>query len=700
MKRWIVPAIPFLFSSILSLFTVGSHPFWQDSGVYLTAVKELGVLYAPGFALYEVLCWAWTRLVFFLDFTLAVHLFSALCAALASGVTAMAARDLLRSRGKLFSVTPADPGSVADACGVLAGVVLASGFTFWSAAIYAKVYAFYFLVLSLLLWSMIRADEQRRPRDFTLVAALIGLAGHAHPSSVLTGMALLLFVLGQRDILGWKGILGRVGIAAACTAGPTLILLPILAAREPWLAFGDPKGPMEYLAYLTGIRFVGMHGAFGLDSSRVRSFGRFTWEELLGIGMLLAIAGIAALAGRNRKILIGLAAWMIPYVVVTVLFKTEVQHDFWFVAARLPLSLIVGVGAWVLADKVGRRAIAVLAGMTVVAGGWAVAANYSDVTQRRYDLAELYARTLLETPDPDAILILSGDDANGLAGYLQRVQGVRPEATLVTSSFLYSQATTGSDWYERKLLARHPFLKRPEYEQFQQRFPQIEIKRLATAAFVNSNADGRRPIFTQQPILPELLRPDYSQVPAGIYWKVVPRARETSIDPRYWRFPIEPEQVRPRYRRARGQQVNSTPLGVEVKPEPYERRLAVLILAARNRLAQALLKQGDAAGAARLAQSIVDYGDEEFSNSPDIIHLLGIAWLAAGQIERAEPALKISAERSVRPESRATALCYLGEIAAKRGDTEAARQLMEAAMSVPGLDPAYRREIESRRAPR
>jgi len=146
--------------------------------------------------------------------------------------------------------------------------------------------------------------------------------------------------------------------------------------------------------------------------------------------------------------------------------------------------------------------------------------------------------------------------------------------------------------------------------------------------------------------------------------------------------------------------VNPTAAGVEVKPEPYERRMAVLVLVARNRLAQVLLQQGDAAGAARLAQSIIDYGDEEFSAAPDVIHLLGISWLAAGRPERAEPALRISAERSVRAESRATALYYLGEIAAKRGETEAARTLREAALSVPGLDPAYRREMESRRPPK
>src|SRR6185503_15152419 len=103
MRRWIVPAIPFAFSLSLSLSTVGPHPYWQDSGVYLTAVKELGVLYPPGFGLYLVLCKFWTLALFFVDFTLAVHLFSSLCTALAAATVSVAVRDLLKSRGRLFA---------------------------------------------------------------------------------------------------------------------------------------------------------------------------------------------------------------------------------------------------------------------------------------------------------------------------------------------------------------------------------------------------------------------------------------------------------------------------------------------------------------------------------------------------------------------------------------------------------------------
>lgn len=695
-KRWLVPVVPAAFSLLLSFLTVGSYPFWQDSGVYLTAVRELGVLYAPGFALYLVLCRLWTLLLFFVDFTLAVHLFSSLCAALTSGVVALAVRDLLRSRGPLFRVTTEDPGPAAEACAILSGVLLASGFTFWSTAVYAKVYAFYYLLLSLLLWRMIRADDLRRPRDFTIVAALVGLCGHAHPSAALAGLGMLLFFAGHAGTLGAKGLAGRLGVAAGFLVGPTVLLLPMLVAHDPWLAFGEPRGVSDYIRYLTGIRFVGMHGAFGVDAGRAASFGRFLWEDFLGLGVVLLAVGLAALARRNRRLLVGVLAWTVPYAVVTILFKTEVQHDCWFVAARLPLFLAVGVGAFEIAVRARARSIPVLAGLGVVIAAWSVAANLGDVSQRRYDLAELYGRTILETPDPDAVVLLSGDDSNGLAGYLHRVKGVRPDVILVTTSFLDSEATTGTDWYDRKLLQRNPSLRKPDYRGHRERFPQVEVKIAATAAFVNANADAGRPIFSQLMIPPEMLRPDLAVVPAGVFWKIVPRGREGGLQQRYWTFPIEPEQVRARYRRARGQEVTLTAAGVEVRPERYERRLALMLLSARQRLALALIEKGEPLAAARLCQSIVDYGDDELSTSPEVVHLLGISYFAGGQPDRALPALRLSAERSARPEHRATALFYLGEIAAKQGDAEAAKRYAEAALSVPGLPPAYRREMESR----
>lgn len=700
MRRWAVPGIPFALSLCLSAFTVGGHPFWQDSGLYLTAIHELGVLYPPGFALYEVLCFFWTKLLFFADFTLAVHLFSSFCAAGASGVVALAARDFLRSKGKIFGTTGPEAGTAADGAALLAGVLLAGSYTFWVAAIYAKVYTFYYLILALLLWRLIRADDGGSPGDFTIAAALIGLSWQAHPSASLMAPALLFFVASHFKSLGWKGVAGRTAVAAAAALGPSIVLLPILTARDPWLLFGRPHGIVEFLRYAAGIRYVGEHGAFNLESARVASFFRFAWEDLLGIGILLTLLGLGGIARRNPRALLWIAAWVFPYAFMTILFKTEVQHDCWFVAARMPLLLAAGAGGCRLALEAGRRAPALLATAAAAATIWSLAVNVRDVTQRNYLLAEHYGRILIGSVDPDAVVILTGDDGNGLGSYLHRVRGERPDVTLVTSSFLGSEDRPGESWYEDAFFARYPSLRRPDYAGLRERFAGVERKQIATAAFINANAGGARPIFCAFSVLPQLLRPDISMIPAGVHWKFVAGNAGAVLDARYWKFPIEPEQIRPLYRRVRGQMVSFGAGGIVVRAEPYERRLAALILTARFRLAAAQLEAGQFASAAALCQSIINYDDAEFENNPEIIHLLGISYFAAGQWDRAAPALRRSSEMEGRTENRATALFYLGEIARKRGDAEASARYFERALSLPGLSPAYLRKMEEWRKSR
>src|SRR5215831_4246826 len=172
MKRFLVPGVPLALSLILSGSTVGDSVGWQDSGFFLAGVKELGVLYPHGFVLYLVLCKLWTLALGFVDFTLAAHLFSSFCAAGAAAAISLAARDFLRSQGPLFRVAAIE----GELPAIAAGCLTASGFTFWSAALLAKGYALLYLILALLLWRMIRADETGKGSDFTIVAVLIGLA--------------------------------------------------------------------------------------------------------------------------------------------------------------------------------------------------------------------------------------------------------------------------------------------------------------------------------------------------------------------------------------------------------------------------------------------------------------------------------------------------------------------------------------------
>src|SRR5262249_6224697 len=129
-NRYLPWTVPALLSLLLSAFTIGNRVYWQDSGFYLSAVKELGVLYPHGFVLFPPLCKAWTLPLSFAPFTLAAHLFSAACAAGSAGALGSAARSLLRSRGPIFQVSGEDPGEETAAwAGGAIGCLAASGFT-------------------------------------------------------------------------------------------------------------------------------------------------------------------------------------------------------------------------------------------------------------------------------------------------------------------------------------------------------------------------------------------------------------------------------------------------------------------------------------------------------------------------------------------------------------------------------------------
>ena len=683
-RRGLVPAIPFVVSLSLSLSTVGANVYWQDSGLFLSAVKDAGILYPPGFVLYIVLCKAWTLLFFFLDFTLAVHLFSSACVAGAVAVLALAVRDLIRSQGTLFRVMPSADEALAGWAGIAAGSMAACGFTLWFTGIYAKGYSFYYLILALLLWRMIRADDTRAPRDFTKVSVLIGLAWAAHPSAVCLALPLILFVVYHRATVGAKGIARGVCIAAAAALGPALIVLPLLNLREPETALGDPRSLAELFDYAFGLRFMGRKGAFGVEPERVSSFGLFLWEEFLGMGLILLTIGCISLVRGNRRLLVALLTWVVPYSTLAILFKVEGQHDCWFVAAWMPLHLAIGLGLYVIGRRLPTRVRPAWAAAAAAAALlWAVRANRQDLDQRNYQFAGYYGRVLLDNLDPDAILILNGDDSLAISGYFQRVKGVRPDVTIVAQPFLGLSFVSERDWYDQRLLRNRPFLRMPDYAGARARFPGIRPLAAHLAAFLQANGGRGRPVFTQATLPPSLLPSRTALVPAGVLWKLVP-AGEQNLDLKYWNFPVEPEDIQGRVGRSRGLRLVRIGDRLVASPEPYEDRLLDLLLKGRMALGDVYVLTGRYSEAVRLLESVRGM-DPDYDNHPALLYSLGQAYRGLRNDRAAEPLLRRALHLGLAAGSRGWAFYYLGEICEKEGKTtEAEAMYVEASVAGKG----------------
>jgi hypothetical protein len=673
---------------------MGSDVSWQDSGFFLAAVKELGILYPPGFPLYLLACKAWTQVFFFLDFVVAVHLFSAFFAALAAGTLASACRDLLSARGALFKVLEAPEAPRVAWSSVGAGCLAACGYTFWQSGIYAKGYSLYYWVLAVLLKTLIRAAETGRPRDFTGVAVLIGLAWQVHPSATNLGLALVLYVLYHFRAVGPKGVAGRVGLAALCAAGPSVVLLPVFAAREPLLAFGNPRTPGEILDYLLGRRFMAGY-AFGFDGSRWASIGRYSWEEMLAVGLAAAAAGIAFVSRVNRPLLLGLIAWTVPVFSVTALFKLEGQHDFWFVAAWIPLYMIAALGLYRFSLWARGAWKPALAG--AVAGGvaWAVAVNAPLLSQRGNGLPRTYGRMLLEKIhqiDGQAIVLLAGDEPLAITSYVQIVRGQYPGILAVSVPDLGDRPDGKPGWLDVRLRARHPFLRVPDYAGFRGRFPYAPGYTGSAGAFANANANAGRPLFLDFRLPDAMVRPDYVQVPAGPFWKLVPRGSE-EVNPAYWEFPVEPSAVRARFRRARGQAVSFSGGRLAVEPEPYERRLYGRLLGARQNLAGHYMSGRDFAAAKRVYEGL-EREAPEVLEAPAASFGYATALCEAGEEGRAVPFLLRAAGSKEDPGVRVGALVILGGIYRKQGKEEEARRSFQEALRTWGLAPEVRSQIE------
>jgi hypothetical protein len=575
--RWVVPAIPFAFSLALSLATVGDRATWQDSGFYLAAVHEFVPLYPPGFLLYLLLCKAWTLVVApMAGFTLAVHLFSSVCAAGAVAFIALAARDFLR---RFFPDRPADFPAIVSAC------FLAAGYSFWHAAILAKSYALFYLMVSILLLLMVRAEKKR---DFHLMAALLGLSWAAHPLASFLIPAMLLYAWARRNRIrewGWPWFAGISVTTAATALGPAL-LLPLLAGRSSFAGFGDPRSMGEVIDYIRGARFLQPEGSFGIVGEKWASLAGFAWEEVLGVGLILAGLGAWRVAKVWPRLLVTATVWALPITGFSLIYLLEGYPDLWMVAVTLPLTFLVAVGL----SEIPRRARGWAAAVGLV---WMIVANGADLNQRGHTLAEDYGRMVLKNVDPGAPLLLVGDDAIALTLHLRFVRGEGSDRRVINEGYL------DEEWYRRLVWERYG-LRTPDLEAWRLRMAGVRNEFVRTTAFADENAGPGRPVFCEVKPERRYLRPELEIVPAGMFWKVTAK-EEARLDPACWDFAVRPEDVV--RGRLRAHRISIAEKGVGWHRESYEDRLILPLLQARIRLADALL-QREPAEALRLYESV------------------------------------------------------------------------------------------------
>jgi Protein of unknown function (DUF2723). len=461
-----------------------------DSGEFLAAMHSLGIPHPPGTPLYVLVGKVWSIIfagVF--GFARSINLLSAVCTAAGCGLLA-----------SLFDRWTGD-GLGATAAGITAGLMS----TVWLSATETEVYAVALFFGCLIIWAADRAGENSDARWAVLVAYLAGLGWSLHLMALLVVPSAIFLVFttrdgyfagptgrrhadGRRESHSASGLI-RSSIVVALIGMTCVLFMLIRARHDPAINQGNPstwhalldvvlrrqydvaplwprQAPL-YLQLGNLFEYADWQFALGLAPDAPPSLWR---TPITVIYALLGVFGFVAHRNADRRswralVLLFLVASLGVVVYLNLkagpsfgagFLSANALHeprerDYFFFFAFLCWGLWAGFGA----IRLSRSRRSALSGVALLLPFLPVVMNWSAV-DRRTDPVDVRARTnafdILDNVPPTGVMLAFGDNDTYPLWYLQQVEGLRKDVTVVTVPLLAAK------WYRAELARRYKLL--------------------------------------------------------------------------------------------------------------------------------------------------------------------------------------------------------------------------------------------------
>jgi hypothetical protein len=480
MKHWRVELAVFATLTMVYLATLAPSVTLWDSGEFLSAIHSLGIPHPPGTPLYVLAANVWAKLFTpLLGFAYSVNLLSALCSAIAC---ALMANLFIRWTGDRLA---------AYAAAVCAGAMS----SLWLSATETEVYSAALLIGCSIFWIGEKASGGRDSRWPLLGAYVAGLGFALHLTALLTVPAALYLAVSRNR---WGDLLRRVpGMLILFALGASVVLFMFVRARhDPWVNQGNPSDLSSLADVLLRRQYMPAppwprQAPVFIQIGNLFEYA--DWQVALGLGpdppptfartalsMVFGLLGIAGFIQHRRLDRRSWTAMLVLFLTASlgVLFYLNLkaspsyggsfipptakhearERDYFFAFAFMCWGLWAGFGAV--------RAMRALASRIDGSARWlpltgALAAfvpiglNWSAVSRRNEPAASEARRgalLILDTAPPRAVVLAHGDNETYPVWYLQEVEGLRRDVTIVVVPLL------PATWYRAELARRHELL--------------------------------------------------------------------------------------------------------------------------------------------------------------------------------------------------------------------------------------------------
>jgi hypothetical protein len=555
---------------VVYLLTMNRTFGFIDKGELVAVASTGGISHPTGYPTIMLLGYLFTKIIPMRD-VVVLNALAALLTAVGVGVLTLLFNDILirvglstsrakeekkgKGKGKASS---ADAGREVTGVmrGLLAGLAaLGVGFTntWWDQGNGFEVYSLHAVMMPLVVLLFLRWCDSEHVRfekirsssgetrsgigfmqftgDGFWFAFAVGLSFTNHLTTVLLAPALLLYYFQVSGREGHRAGVGGALVRLIVLIPPFLlgllpyIWLPIRSSMQPVFNWGDPTSLGRLIYHITGRQYHELFNAGGDIFSQQSSYFFGNLPSGLGyLGLALALVGAIHLVRRNRPLALMTSLLFITCVVWSGNYKIA-EIGPYYMTAMLALGIFASVGLLYLYEQLGTVPAVGFGAIVVIL---TLAMNWSVSDESGNTMVEDMTRDVLENLPQNGV-VLAGTWDNWVTGsfYLQGVEGVRPDVTVIVAELL------GYDWYLDQLEHNHPEfmariksltdIARKERAKFEQGLP-YNPTLLAAAhgdifnAMVDSTV-GHAPLFIG-PELIDKVRGNYTKVPVHLLVRI------------------------------------------------------------------------------------------------------------------------------------------------------------------------------------
>jgi Protein of unknown function (DUF2723) len=597
-KTWVGAAVVVGAAGLLYFLTAARDIVVGDAPELITAAAVLGVPHPPGYPLFTMVGHIFSLLPWG-SIPFRVNLLSVLCDSLTVGIVYFTAVRLVRSW----------------LAAAVAALTLTVSSTFWSSSLVAEVFPLNNFLAALLVLLLVTWHQQPE-RGGILVSSFFvaGLALTNQQTVVLLAPAFCFVMWQHRSILCRQPRLLAIGIAAFVIGLLPYAYIPWASARHPAYNWGNVSSLHDFISLITRSSFgsrqlVGKAEYLGGSPvARIvalcRSFGPVA-------GILVLLGAVQAYRRVRWYFWFSLIAfvctgplfiWIANLNLKTTPFALFVLQRF-FLLPQVVAAPLIAFGLLMVADLIGRYVAAVqisplrlIAGACLVAISVTVLRNYQRVDQSGNFIARRFAEDIFTSAEPGSILLATGDAIVFPVTYLQTVEGLGREVTLISLP-MFSQP-----WYVHQLRERYSDLVIP-FEYYDARSNNLELlvdanpSRTACFVVVVGNDDHS-------------LDNSYWPYQRGLLTLIEPRSKSLSMED----LLNENEQLLQRYR---------PPIPGTVRRETFERDILLAYAWPAFQIASICERAGAKNEARKWYQRALQV-DPEFSQAREGLARLGI----------------------------------------------------------------------------